>query len=153
MRLISSCCSFLLLQYPALSSFPSSLQAKASSDEWETGGFLEEKQNDKAIGPERNLGDGTQILDAKSPLFHPKCRGFPFFISVLADPQLSCKIVVFSLRQASYTSLSSRQPSPTHLEEAIFVPNLLARNCYPLVYGMQMERKTKQNKASSLLPW
>jgi hypothetical protein len=102
---------------------------------------------------ERSLGDGTQIPAAKSPSLHPKRQGFPFMVVLLAGPLLSCRRVVFSFRQASYTSLPSSKPSPTHLEEAIFVPGLLARNCYTSARGVQMERKTKQNKESSPLLW
>lgn len=145
---------FLLLQSPAcpLSHNPSGLRI-ISGQLWWTGKWrLLEKKNDEAIDQERNLRDDTQI-QRQNLLLHLKCWGFPFFTSILGDLQLSCMTVVFSLKQASYTSLSSRQPSPTQLEEAILVTNLIARNRSPLVCGVKMERKTKQSKASSLLPW
>lgn len=142
---------FLLLQASALSSFPSSLLAKSAliKGKVKAPWGLEGGKNDQ----ERNLGDDTQIPVAKSPPVRPKRQGFPSMIVLLADPLLSCRIVIFSLRQAPYTSLPSSKPSPTHLEEAIFVPGLLARNCYTSVCGVQMERKiqTKERIQSPAL--
>lgn len=90
---------------------------------------------------EKNLRDNTQIPAAKSPSIHPKATRPSFNGCFTFRSSAVLQDSSFSLRQASYTSLPSSKPSPTHLEEAIFVPGLLARNCNTSVCGVQMERK------------
>lgn len=68
---------FLLLQSSALSSFPSSRQAKAISDEWECEAFGRKKLHGEAIRWERNLGDYTQIPEAKISFVPSKMSRLP----------------------------------------------------------------------------
>lgn len=99
-----------------------------------------EKKNDEAIDQERNLRDDTQIPETKSPAPSKMLR-LPFLYfntwrssTVLHDNSF--------LLETNLLHISLSQPSPTQLEEAILVTNLIARN--PLSFSVWSEDEKKK---------
>lgn len=96
-----------------------------------------------ALGPRDHLNGPVYL----------KWQGLSFLSLSACDRLLLCRIVSSSW-QASYVSLPSRQPSPTHLDDTIFAASWLAGNSTASMSTAWMERKTTRTitKTSSPLP-
>lgn len=98
-KVLSLMCSLCSSPLPC-PPFPSSLWGKDHIRPALMNGKVKAFGEKKMVRPltRKEISEMAPRSQRQNLLLHPKCWGFPFFTSRLGDLQLSCKIVVFSLR-------------------------------------------------------